>query len=517
MKTTVFLTGATGTMGYAGMMEILRRPDLYNLRILARPSKKNKELLAPLNIKHKTLDIIWGDLTCYDDVLRGVTGADIVLHVGGMVSPQADYRPKATLRTNITAAENITRAVLAQPEDRQPKVVYIGSVAQMGDRREPLHWGRAGDPICVSAYDHYGLTKALAERIITDSGIRRWVSLRQSGILYPAILRNYDPIMFHVPIRGVLEWATVEDSGRLLERVCRPEVPDTFWQNYYNIGSGDQYRLSNYEFECLLLDAIGCPKPEKIFNANWFTTRNFHGMWYLDGDRLEQFLHFRANVPVKEYFARMAKADSLPAAVKFAARTRIARLFPHAVKLAMWRLANSPEHGTQTWIRKGAIQRIHAYYGSLEAYRAIPDWKHMDLSHNSPTPVLLDHGYDESKPIDTLTDAELQHAAAFRGGKYLGNDTWQCAEGHTFHASRRLILLGGHWCPHCFPFPYEDNSSLLALSSSLLALSSSLSTRPWAWDREAKRNPFFAQLWNPLHSPDEDNTYGPEIFEGWEK
>ena len=143
-KTTVFLTGATGTMGFAGMMEILKYPDQYELRILARPSKKNKELLNPLLEQHQILHVIWGDLTKYEDVLKGVTGADIVLHVGGMVSPQADYRPKATLRTNITAAEYLTKAVLAQPEDQQPKVVYIGSVAQMGDRREPLHWGRAG-------------------------------------------------------------------------------------------------------------------------------------------------------------------------------------------------------------------------------------------------------------------------------------------------------------------------------------------------------------------------------------
>ena len=264
MKTTVFLTGATGTMGFAGMMEILKYPEQYDLRILARPSKKNKELLTPLIAKHSALNVIWGDLTKYEDVLKGVTGADIVLHVGGMVSPQADYRPTATRKTNITAAMNVRDAVESQPIDKQPKVVYIGSVAQMGDRREPLHWGRTGDPICVSAYDHYGITKAWAERIITDSGIKTWVSLRQSGILYPAILKNYDPIMFHVPVRGVLEWATVEDSGRLLERICRPSVPEEFWKNYYNIGSGAEYRISNYEFECLLLDAIGCPKPEKI-------------------------------------------------------------------------------------------------------------------------------------------------------------------------------------------------------------------------------------------------------------
>ena len=510
MKKTVFLTGATGTMGFAGMTEILRYPDKYKLRILARPSKKNKELIKALIAHHSSLNVIWGDLTDYESVLKGVSGSDIVLHVGGMVSPQADYRPEATLHTNVTAAEHITRAVLAQPEDQQPKVVYLGSVAQMGDRREPLHWGRAGDPICVSAYDHYGITKVLAERIITDSGIKQWVSLRQSGILYPAILKNYDPIMFHVPIRGVLEWATVEDSGRLLERVCRDEVPDEFWRNYYNIGSGAEYRLSNYEFEVLLLDAIGCPRPEKIFNANWFTTRNFHGMWYIDGDKLENYLHFRANVPVKEYFAQMAKAESLPWGIRFASKTHIAKLFPHCVKAAMWFMANSKEHGTQWWVRKlkdeslklKVEKRIHAYYGSIEAYKAIPDWKHMDLSHNSETPVLLDHGYDETKDVDRLTDAELQQAAAFRGGKYLGNDTWQDADGHIFKASRRLILLGGHWSPYDIPYPYEGKKE---------------PARPWHWDRVAKQNPFFAQLWSPLHDKDEDNIYGPEIFEGWEK
>ena len=265
------------------------------------------------------------------------------------------------------------------------------------------------------------------------------------------------------------------------------------------------------------MDAIGCPKPEQIFNANWFTTRNFHGMWYIDGDRLEDYLHFRANVPVKDYFAQMAQAPSLPWGIQFAAKTHIAKLFPHCVKLAMRKMANSPEHGTQWWVRKFKVEslklkvekRIHAYYGSLEAYNAIPDWKHMDLSHNSETPVLLDHGYDERKDVDQLTDAELQKAAAFRGGKYLGNDTWQDADGHTFKAGRRLVLLGGHWSPFELPFPY-DNVQLTIHNSQL-------STAPWHWDRVAKKNPFFAQLWAPLHEPDEDNLYGPEIFEGWER
>ena len=65
MKTIVFLTGATGTMGFAGMTEILRYPERYELRILARPSKKNKDLLMPLLAQHPMLHVIWGDLTNY--------------------------------------------------------------------------------------------------------------------------------------------------------------------------------------------------------------------------------------------------------------------------------------------------------------------------------------------------------------------------------------------------------------------------------------------------------------------
>ena len=495
-------------MGSAGLRELLSHSNEfgYRVRVLAMPDRLSRRALKPFRDR---IEIIWGDLRCYEDVLRGVTGSDIVLHVGGMVSPKADYLPRTTWETNIGAARNIAEAVIAQG-DHQPRVVYIGSVAEMGDRREPLHWGRTGDPLCVSAYDHYGITKVMAERILSDCRIHRWVCLRQSGILYPAILKNYDPIMFHVPIRGVLEWATVEDSGRLLERVCRPDVPEEFWNRFYNIGSGPAYRISNYDFECLLLEAIGCPRPEKIFRSKWFTTRNFHGMWYLDGDRLEEFLHFRENLPVKDYFDRMARSADVPLGIRFARATKIAKAIPHLVRLAMSYMAHRPVHGTQTWIRRGERLRIAAYYGSREAYDAIPDWKDMDLTPPSQEAVLLDHGYDESKPMAEFMLEDMRKAAAFRGGKCLSETMiqgdwdspleWQCAEGHRFEASPRQVLLGGHWCPECFPYPFSWEKN----------------PRPWHWDAEARRNPFFAQLWAPLHDSSEDNVYGPEILDGWE-
>ena len=95
--------------------------------------------------------------------------------------------------------------------------------------------------------------------------------------------------------------ATAEDSGRLLANVCEEEVPDEFWNRFYNISSGPSFRLTNYEFECKLLKAIGCPAPEKIFEPNWFAIRNFHGQWYTDSDLLEGYLHFRSNQTCDDY------------------------------------------------------------------------------------------------------------------------------------------------------------------------------------------------------------------------
>ena len=493
-KKNVFLTGATGIMGTAGLGELMKRRDRFDITILVRPSDNNRKKMQSLET-NEGVRIVWGDLTCYDDVLKGVTGADYVLHVGGMVSPKADYYPVTTQRVNVTAAENIAKAVLAQPNADDVKVVYIGSVAQTSDRNPPLHWGRTGDPICISVYDHYAISKTIAERVFVESGIKNWVCLRQSGILYPGILKNYDPIMFHVPLRGVLEWATVEDSGRMLANLCEESVPAEFWNRFYNIGSGAEYRLTNYEFMQHLLKAISCPCPEKIYDTNWFVLRNFHGQWYIDSDILEDYLHFRENLPIDSYFERLT--GNVPSYF------RLARLAPaFAVKMAMRSLARKKGLGTQDWIKTRNPQRISCFYGTYEDWERIPGWDAFDVSRPSAEAVHIDHGYDESKPLAELGFEDMKQAAEFRGGKCLsakmtkgdmgGKLEWECQFGHRFSASPALVLLGGHWCPDCLP-------------------------PSWNYDRIAAGNPFFAQVWHPLHGSDENNYYDESIFEGWTK
>ena len=501
MKKTVALTGASGTMGFQGFLEFYRHKEEFNIRLLLRNSKKNRKKFAKY-ADDPAVEIIWGDLKCYEDVQKLVTGAGYVLHVGGMVSPSADYYPASTLKTNVTAAENIVKAVKAQPDPDAVKVVYIGTVAETGHREMPIHWGRTGDPIQISVYDHYALSKVKAEAVFAESGLRHWVSLRQSGILYGDILKNMEPIMFHVPMNAVLEWATVEDSGRLLRNVCGDDIPEEFWRRFYNIGSGEGYRLTNFQFQDMLLRTIGLGGVRQLFQPNWFATRNFHGQFYFDSDVLENYCHFRANVPVEAYFKSLLKQVEPYFRLAFLGRPWA----PLLKRFFMKSIAETPVYGTLWWAEQKDENRMNAYFGGQEAFEKVPQrWEDFELLYpdtnaDSPQVKLLDHGYDESKPFEELTLADLRQAAAFRGGECLAEELpdlytpirWRSARGNEFEMSPNLVLRGGHWCPQELPWP-------------------------WNYDEEAKINPFFAQVWYAAQDPEEHNVYGPEIFDSFKE
>lgn len=447
-KRRVFMTGCTGTMGMEAVRVFADRLDRFELTLLARPSKKNKKKLAPY-LKRDGISVIWGNMLNANDIRQGVENADFVLHVGGMVSPQADYRPAATFRVNTQSMQIIVDEVKKLPHRDSVGVVYIGSVAQYGPCNPPEHWGRCGDPLRLAKLDAYAYSKVAAERILSDSGLGKWVSLRQSGILSKAILfKAADPITFHVPVRGVLEWVTAEESGRLLANICETDIPDEFWNKFYNIGGGKEYRFTNYEFECRLMKALHCPPPEKVFDVRWFATDNFHGMWYEDSDRLEAIAHFRSGMPADEYFNRLASS----APWYFS----LAPLAPAwLIKAGMRWVAGRNRLAPLYWKKHGDMARIDAHFGGMERWNSLPDWDGTDLSKPSDTPRTRSHGYDETKPLTELDIKDMQAAAAHRGGRCLETAMtkgdlltpirWQTAEGEAFTASPASVLLGGHW------------------------------------------------------------------------
>ena len=176
-------------------------------------------------------------------------------------------------------------------------------------------------------------------------------------------------------------------------------------------------------------------------------------------------------------------------------------------KTFMKKLANTEIYGTMWWISNNVEDRITAYYGSKKNWEAIGNWDTFKIERPTEEVTLLDHGYDESKPDSELDLEDMKKAAAFRGGECLSTEMtkgdlftplkWKCAHGHEFEMTPNLVLKGGHWCPKELPSDSEGKKF------------------HWAYDAEAKVNPFFAQVWYPLHDKDENNEYDERIFKGF--
>ncbi len=442
----VFITGATGVMGLATVREFVRSGQKVHLTLLARPSKANRCKLSPY-ITLDNIDVLWGDMLDADIISRGVQQADIVLHIGGMVSPQADYYPLKTFRVNTQSMQRIVDAVKSFPDPASVAVVYIGSVSQYGPAMPPYHWHVAGDTLRPAKGDAYACSKIAAERILTDSGLPKWVSLRQTAILSPALFNKaFDPITFHVPLRGALEWVTADDSARLMVGLCTGDLPEKFFCRFYNIGGGEQYRFSNYEFEERLLRALRMPSPRKIFDAQWFASRNFHGVWFGDSDVLQRLIPFREDTDPDEYFRRMGR--SMPWYY------RLAPLCPAFImKWVMRYVAGRNDLAPLYWRKHNITSRIHNHFGSLQEWDAQPGWNTLDITPPS-------HEYQPQPRCYTGTGsdickADLEAAARFYDGKCIDSAKydsdilkpmqWETAEGVRFTASAASVLLGGHW------------------------------------------------------------------------
>jgi len=485
-------------MGGEAFKELIRRKSKYDIVLILRPSKTNKKTFKkflpndriPVNTKgvvhEEGLKIVWGDLTHYPDVLEAMNDVDIVLHPAAFIAPAADHNPSLAEKINVGGTENIINAIKAQENGQERiRLVYVSSVAIYGDRLAPIYWLRTGDPLKPSVYDFYAITKIRAERAVIESGLRYWVSIRQTYIAIPDCMSLMDPIMYHQPIDQHIELVTSQDAGYGLVQTI--ETPEEFWRRIYNMGGGPSCRFIFHDYIEKSMKNIGLGDYRKIMDRNWFALRNFHCGWFHDSNALNQYLgHWRQSL---EDHLQQVK-DAAPLYTKFA-KYMPARL----IRSNFTQKMTKGKDGTMYWIESNNKGRITAFWGSREKWESIPDWS-IGMPNPKAEAYLLEHGYDEEKLLDELTIEDMKKAAEFRGGKCLSTKVtgvydqldWKCAFDHTFQGSPVLILKGGHWCPECL-------------------------APPWNYDEIAKKNPFFAQVYYTNHDRDENNFYDEKCYE----
>ncbi len=479
----ILLTGATGNMGLEGLKLLAEQGDRFELVVFALPTKKDKKILSAYE-NLENVSIVWGDLTSYSDVKAAVAGVDKIIHVGALVSPMADHQPELAWKINFEGTKNIVDALLERDDFQQVKLIYVGTVAETGNRPTPYHWGRIGDPLVPSVFDYYALSKIAAERYVIESGLKYWVSLRQTGIMHENILDVNDGIGYHMPLDNHLEWITARDSGQVMLNSCSENLPEDFWGRVYNIGGGESCRLTGYDFLQKMYGMMGVDF-HRISEPNWFATRNFHGQYYYDSDLLENYLHFRSET-VDDVLKQIKK--KLPFSMRLLKYLPKKWLREKVLKFQAMK-GDTPLN----WMESNNEEKIKAFFGSREQWEGLPGWENFNMDENRPHQK-LDHGYDEQKLSEDLELEDMQKTAAFRGGKCLSTLMekgelrdklkWECAHGHSFEASPYLILKTGHWCSECLEIP-------------------------WNFDQQAHSNPFLAQVWHADHPKDETQFTAP--------
>jgi len=193
----------------------------------------------------------------------------------------------------------------------------------------------------------------------------------------------------------------------------------------------------------------------RCYERHWFATRNFHGHWFTDSDRIDELVPFRTGTFDDALGRAVATA---PAKLWLAGRVP-----PSVVKRCVIEPLTRRDRGTMHWIQSDDEERVRAYFGSRAQWELIGDWSTFEPPRPARTPTYLDLGFDESHDLSTWRPADLAAAADHRGGSLVSQVlastdvstplSWRCADGHTFTGGPRLVLLAGHWCPVCVARP----------------------------------------------------------------
>jgi len=82
---------------------------------------------------------------------------------------------------------------------------------------------------------------------------------------------------------------------------------NTLSKNIYNLGGGEEMRVTYKEYLHRAFEAFGLANPD--FPEHAFATRNFHCGFYLDSDDLENILHFRSSTK-EDFFEEFRQSVS---------------------------------------------------------------------------------------------------------------------------------------------------------------------------------------------------------------
>ncbi len=291
----ILITGATGAIGMEILLQLQKRKQLSTVSVLVRDSKRNRKKLRQFGSE---LTVFWGDVTDPTSLIGACKAQDVVFHLAGIIPPDAEKFPDSCYAVNVEGTRHLIRTLETHAPNAH--LIFSSSVVVYGDRLKQPNI-RVNDRLETTQNDAYGFSKIAAEKIIQESSLH-WTILRLSAIMG---IGNHkmSPIMFHVPLETPMEIATVNDTARAFVHV--PDQLKLLRNQIFNLGGGAQCRIRYRDFLERAFSAFGLGPVN--FPEHTFARQNFHCGYYVDGDALEEILHFRRDT-IDSYFQQFRRS-----------------------------------------------------------------------------------------------------------------------------------------------------------------------------------------------------------------
>lgn len=286
MKKKILLTGASGTVGFEVLKQLIEKNE-YEIIVFDIENDSSKKKFASLPQKFKT---IFGDISKISDIETLPKDLDYVIHLAAIIPPLADENIQLAEKVNFIGSQNLIHYL----ERNSPNAffIYSSSISVYGDRLKTPYI-KVGDSLIPSEGDHYAKTKIKTEEILQKSALD-WTIFRLA-----AIMGNHkiSKLMFHMPLDTAMEICTPQDTARAFVNAITKRKDLS--KKIFNLGGGSSCRTSYKEFLSRSFRIFGLGDLD--FPTKAFAEKNFHCGYYEDGDDLENIVHFRRD-SLEDYF-----------------------------------------------------------------------------------------------------------------------------------------------------------------------------------------------------------------------
>lgn len=274
----ILLTGASGTVGIETLKHLVEHID-YQITVFDVKTKKTVKKLAPFRSR---VEIVYGDISNREEVLKVAQDKDAAIHLAAVIPPLADIDPELAYSVNVKGTENLIYALEKNSPDCY--LIFSSSISVYGDRVKNPQIS-VTDILQPSPGDEYGETKVLCESLIRQSKLS-WSIFRLA-----AIMGNHkiSALMFHMPLETPMEICTPEDTGRAFAKAV--EHRKKLEKQIFNLGGGEHCVISYQSFLDKMFAEFGLGEAD--FPKKAFAEKNFHCGILKDGNDLENILNFR--------------------------------------------------------------------------------------------------------------------------------------------------------------------------------------------------------------------------------